>query len=153
MTGTMRRLGIAGVICAVALLSSPAFAQESRGSIAGLIVDSSGGALPGVTVTVVNNGTNSTTALVTNETGQYAALFLQPGTYRVTAELSGFQTKDHPTVQVRVGERMQLDMTLQPAGVTEQVQVVGEAPQLETSTASLGQVITSKLIKIGRAHV
>ena len=147
MTGTIRRrLGIAGVICALALFSSAAMAQESRGSIAGLIVDSSGGALPGVTVTVVNNGTNSTTSLVTNDTGQYTALFLLPGSYRVTAELSGFQTKDHPTVQVRVGERMQLDITLQPAGVTEQVQVVAEAPQLETSTASLGQVITSKLI-------
>ncbi len=146
MTGTIQRLGIVGVICAVALLSSTTHAQESRGSIAGLIVDSSGGALPGVTVTVVNNGTNSTTSLVTNDTGQYAALFLLPGTYRVTAELSGFQSTDHPTVQVRVGERMQLDITLQPAGVTEQVQVVAEAPQLETSTASLGQVITSKLI-------
>jgi Carboxypeptidase regulatory-like domain len=123
MTGTIRRLGVVGVICAVTLFCSTAIAQESRGSIAGLVVDSSGGALPGVTVTVVNNGTNSRTALVTNDTGQYAALFLLPGTYHVTAELSGFQTKDHPNVQVRVGERSQLDMTLQPAGVTEQVLV------------------------------
>jgi hypothetical protein len=146
MTGTIRRLGVVGVICAVTLFCSTAIAQESRGSIAGLVVDSSGGALPGVTVTVVNNGTNSRTALVTNDTGQYAALFLLPGTYHVTAELSGFQTKDHPNVQVRVGERSQLDMTLQPAGVTEQVLVTAEAPQLETSTASLGQVISSKLI-------
>ena len=60
MTGTIRHwLGIAGVICAVALYGSAAFAQESRGSIAGLIVDSSGGALPGVTVTIVNSGTNA----------------------------------------------------------------------------------------------
>jgi hypothetical protein len=145
MTRTIRRLGIAGVIC-VALFSSTAIAQESRGSIAGLVVDSSGGALPGVTVTVINNGTNSTTALVTNDTGQYAALFLLPGAYRVTAELSGFQSREHPSVQVRVGERLQLDMTLQPAGVTEQVSVVAEAPQLETTTASMGQVISSKMI-------
>ncbi|HTG90052.1 MAG TPA: TonB-dependent receptor [Vicinamibacterales bacterium] len=147
MTGTIRHwLGIAGVICAVALYGSTAIAQESRGSIAGLIVDSSGGALPGVTVTVTNNGTNGRTVIVTNETGQYTALFLLPGSYRVTAELSGFQTRDHSAVIVRVGERLQLDMTLSPAGVAEQVSVVAEAPQLETSTASLGQVITSKLI-------
>ena len=49
-------------------------------------------------------------------------------------------------MQVRVGERLQLDITLQPAGVTEQVRSLAEAPQLETSTASLGQVIASKLI-------
>ena len=82
MTGRIRRrLGIAGVICALALFSSAVIAQESRGSIAGLVVDSSGGALPGVTVTIVNNGTNSTTSLVTNDTGQYTALFLLPGSY------------------------------------------------------------------------
>ena len=119
-----RRLGNLGIICAIALIPATATAQESRGSIAGLIVDSSGGALPGVTVTVINTGTNSRTALVTNDTGQYSALFLLPGIYRVTAELSGFQTKDYPSVQVRVGERLQLDITMQPAGVTEQVQVV-----------------------------
>ncbi len=147
MTGTIRRLvGACSLFLGIALVCATVIAQDSRGSIAGLIVDTSGGALPGVSVTVVNNGTNSTMSLVTNDTGQYAALFLLPGTYRITAELSGFQTRDYPAVQVRVGERTQIDITMPPAGVTEQVQVVAEAPQLETSTASLGQVISSKLI-------
>jgi hypothetical protein len=134
------------IVCCVVLAAFPALAQESRGSIAGLVVDSSGGALPGATVTVVNTGTNSRTMAVTNESGQYTALFLLPGTYTVTIELSGFQTKEHTNVLVRVGERAQVDVILAPAGVSEQVTVVAESPQLETSTGSLGQVISSKLI-------
>src|SRR5687767_2163756 len=89
-------------------------AQESRGSIAGLVTDSSGGALPGVTVNIVNNGTNALSSQVTNESGQYTALFLQPGTYTVSVELSGFQKKEHQNIQVHVGERVVLDVTLSP---------------------------------------
>ncbi len=121
-------------------------AQESRGSIAGLVTDSSGGALPGVTVNIVNNGTNALSSQVTNESGQYTALFLQPGTYTVSVELSGFQKKEHQNIQVHVGERIVLDVTLSPAGVAESVLVVGESPQLETGRATIGQVIDSKLI-------
>lgn len=123
-----------------------ASAQESRGSIAGLVADTSGGALPGVTVTIVNSGTNAMVTQTTNSAGQYTALFLQPGTYTVTVELSGFQKKEHQNIQVHVGERVQLDVTLAPATVAESVLVIGESPQLETGRATIGQVINSKLI-------
>ena len=62
-------------------------AQESRGSLGGLVVDSSGGALPGVTVTIVNNGTNATVVQTTNSAGQYTAVLLLPGAYTVTVEV------------------------------------------------------------------
>ena len=137
---------LAATVFFVACASGSAVAQESRGSIAGLVVDSSGGALPGVTVTIVNNGTNAMSTQVTNESGQYTALFLQPGTYNVLVELSGFQRKEHQNIQVHVGERVQLDVTLAPAGVAESVLVIGETPQLETGRATIGQVIDSKLI-------
>ena len=105
-----RCVRVVGILCCVVLTALSAFAQESRGSIAGLVLDTSGGALPGATVSVVNTGTNSRTMAVTNEAGQYAALFLLPGTYTVTVELSGFQTKEHTNVLVRVGERAQVDV-------------------------------------------
>jgi hypothetical protein len=123
-----------------------ALAQESRGSIAGLVLDSSGGVLPGVTVTIRNNGTNATTVQMTNESGQYTAVLLLPGTYTVSLELSGFQRREYPSVQVHVGERVTLDATLAPASVAESVLVVGESPQLETGRATIGQVINSTLI-------
>ena len=115
-------------------------AQESRGSIAGLVVDSSGAALPGVTITIVNSGTNAMVTQTLNAAGQYATRFLQPGTYTVSVELIGFQKKEHQNVQVHVGERVQLDVTLAPASVSESVLVIGESPQLESCRASIGQV-------------
>jgi len=110
------------------------------------VVDSSGGALPGVTVTIRNNGTNATVVQTTNSAGQYTAVLLLPGAYTVTVELSGFQKREYPNVQVHVGERVQLDATLAPASVSESVLVVGESPQLEAGSATIGQVIDSTLI-------
>ena len=82
----------------------------------------------------------------TNDAGQYTAVLLLPGTYTVTVELSGFQKREYQNIQVHVGERVQLDATLAPASVSESVLVVGESPQLETGSATIGQVIDSKLI-------
>ena len=142
----LRRVGVLAVLSLLVFDPTGAAGQDSRGAITGRVVDAQGGVLPGVTVTVVNTGTNSTTAVTTNESGQFNALFLIPGTYRVTVELSGFRKAMHEQVTVRVGERMQLDFTMEPGGVTEEVQVIAETPQLETGTASMGQVINSKLI-------
>jgi hypothetical protein len=142
----LMRLTLAVLACSLVLGLRPVAAQESRGSIAGLVVDSSGGALPGVTVTIRNIGTNATVVQTTNNAGQYTAVLLLPGTYNVTVELSGFQKREYQSVQVHVGERVQLDATLAPASVTESVLVVGESPQLETGSATIGQVINSTLI-------
>ena len=126
--------------------STAARAQDSRGSIGGRVEDSSGGVLPGVTVTIVNNGTNSTSTVVTNGDGLFTAPFLIPGSYRVTVELAGFQTSVRETVEVRVGDRLQVDFTMAPASVSTEVVVVAHAPLLDTGSATMGQVIDSKLI-------
>jgi hypothetical protein len=123
-----------------------ASAQESRGSISGRVIDAQGGVVPGATVTVVNVGTSATAARTTNAVGQYAALLLEPGTYRVTAELNGFRKTVFQDVKVGVGQRLELDFTLQPQAATETVEVVAERPVLESGSASTGQVMDSKLI-------
>ena len=91
-----------------------AAAQDSRGSIGGRVADSSGGVLPGATVTIVNNATNSTTVVITGEGGMFTAPFLISGSYKVTVELPGFRTTVRETVDVRVGDRLQVDFTLRP---------------------------------------
>ncbi len=126
--------------------AATAVAQESRGSISGRVVDSSGGVLPGVTVTIVNTGTNATNTVVTGDSGQFTAPLLISGTYRVTVELTGFRTVVREAVEVRVGDRLQVDFTLEPAGVSSEVVVVAESPLLDSGTATMGQVIDSKLI-------
>ncbi len=84
---------VVALVLIAALAAAPARAQESRGSITGRVVDSSGGVLPGVSLAVVNTATNGTTTVVTNDTGVYTALYLIPGDYTVTATLSRLQER------------------------------------------------------------
>ena len=84
--------------------------------------------------------------VVTGDGGQFTAPLLISGTYRVTVELTGFRTAVRETVEVRVGDRLQVDFTLEPAGVSTEVTVVATTPLLDTGTATMGQVIDSKLI-------
>lgn len=80
--------------CAFGLLAafaSSAEARDFRGAVAGRVTGACGGALPGVTATVRKRDTNVTTDTVTNETGTYSLLYLQPGPYTASAELPGFR--------------------------------------------------------------
>src|SRR5437762_14256145 len=85
----MRRTLFVGLTCL--LLCTPCFAQ-TLGTITGEVKDSSGGVVPGATVTVVNKGTNATRTTASNEVGLFDFPALPPGTYTVTTELSGFKT-------------------------------------------------------------
>ena len=114
MTGRIRRrLGIAGVICALALFlvggDCPGVARIDCGPGRRFI-----GRRAARRHRHHQEQRHERRRLVTNDTGQYTAVLLLPGTYSVTAELSGFQSKDYPKVQVHVGERVQLDATLRP---------------------------------------
>jgi hypothetical protein len=131
-----------GVLAAAA----SATAQDARGSITGRVTDSSGAVLPGATVTIVNLDTNAQSTAITSDQGRYTVLYLLPGTYRVSAALDGFRTGVNDNVQVRVGDKVQYDVVLEAGGVMEEVQVVAERPVLEVGTATMGQVIDSKLI-------
>src|SRR5262245_17196074 len=144
--GVRRRSGIVATCLLLIALAVPAAAQDSRGSIAGRVTDSSGAVMPGASVTVVNVETNTGANTHTNDNGQYTVLFLLPGTYSVSVELDGFRKSIHPKVPVRVGDKVQLDMVLEPGGVTEEVNVSADRPILESGTATMGQVIDSKLI-------
>ena len=143
------RMTGAGLL-ALTLLSAPvlAAAQDFRGGIVGRITDESGGLLPGVTITVTNRDTNVSNTTVSNGTGDYTLLYLTPGTYRVGAELQGFKKLNRENVEVRVGDKLQIDFKMEVGGVTEVVNVAAETPLLETRTGSAGQVIDEKRIAL-----
>src|SRR5689334_1983492 len=107
----MRRL----IVMTLALLgaASASAAQDFRGGITGRITDSSGGRLPGVTVTATNVATNVASTTTTNGEGDYAIPFLNPGTYALSAELSGFKKIVRQNLQVTVGEKLGVDLTLE----------------------------------------
>ena len=123
-------------------------AQDFRGGITGRITDTSGARMPGVTVTATNTATNVASSTTTNSDGDYAILFLNPGHYALSAELQGFKKIVRQNLEVRVGEKLGVDLTLEVGGVTEAVTVTAESPLLETTSGSTGQVIGEQTISM-----
>jgi hypothetical protein len=137
-----------GVLCAalVATLVGTAAAQEFRATIRGRVVDTSGGAMPGAPVTVLNQETGEIATAVTNQEGSYTVPFLRPGLYALTVEMDGFQKYSRTDMRLQVGQTAEVNIQLEVGGLTEQVTVISEAPLLETSRADRGTVIDSARI-------
>ncbi len=127
-------------------LAIPAAAQESRGTISGTVTDAQKGVMPGVTVVVKNVDTNITRTLVSNAVGYYETPFLDPGTYTVSAEILGFKKYIRSGITLNVGMKITIDIVLEVGQRNEIVEVSAGAPLLDTTTASSGRVIDSKLI-------
>jgi hypothetical protein len=116
----MRARTLVALICALALATavSPAFAQDQRGSIEGIVRDSSGAVLPGVTVEVINPA-GLVVATATDDAGVYRFPSLASGTYSVKAELAGFSPRPMENVDVGLGQIKKVDFALSLAGVQE----------------------------------
>ncbi len=130
------------------IASSAATAQDFRGVITGRIVDSSGGRLPGVTVTATNVATNLPSTTVTNTEGLYTIPYLLAGSYRVEVELTGFKKVRRDGIEIRIGDRIVLDLTMEVGQVEETVLVTAQSPLLDLGSASAGQVIDEKRIAL-----
>jgi Carboxypeptidase regulatory-like domain len=128
------------------VMGSFAFAQEFRGSISGRVTEASGAAVPGATVTITNTATNTSTTATTNGSGDYVGLFLNPGRYAVAVEVQGFKKAVRQGIEVRVGDKLAVDLSLEVGDVADTVNISSDAPLLETNTASAGQVIDRRRI-------
>jgi hypothetical protein len=134
------------MLAASVLLSALAFSQETRGLVTGLVVDASGAAVPNAAVRAVHSQTGVSSATVTNHEGLYQIRYLLPGTYQLTAQALGFKTLVREGIEIRINDRVELNLPLEIGAVGERVEVVGETPLLETTSASLGMVIDQKRI-------
>src|SRR4051812_43542902 len=101
---------IAAFVCL--LLSLNGFGQTVNATVGGIVADPSGALIPGVTVTSTNTGTGIVNTTVTNESGAYQFPALQPGTYKVSAELPGFQTQTFTNVQLGGAQQITLNFAL-----------------------------------------
>src|SRR5689334_17350235 len=126
------------------LLATPALAQFETGSVLGTIHDNSGGVMPGVTVTLLGIDTGVSTTKVTDAEGNYEFFTIKPGRYKVTAELTGFSGAVADEVQVSVGNRVRVDLSMKVGSVSESVEVTGTKALLETDTSQPGQAVTAK---------
>lgn len=129
-------LPLAAIVAGILLLAAPlSFAQTAGGNVVGKIVDSSGSAVPGVTVTL--SGIGAPQIFVTGTNGSYRFLNQSPGRYDVSAELSGFSTI-HRAVDVSIGANSEIDMTMSPT-VSEAITVSALTPVIDvrnTGTSS-----------------
>jgi hypothetical protein len=130
----------------LALLLSPTLHAQATGSFSGSVLDKSGSAIPGATVTATSQGTGLARNTQTDNAGHYLIPLLPVGLYTVRVDASGFQSGESKDLRLQVDEARELDFPLAPATVVTSVEVVSNAVAVQTTSPSLGQVITSQQV-------
>jgi hypothetical protein len=131
------------VVGTFAVLPVVAHAQEAN--LSGTVTDTTGGALPGVTVRAIHQASGNSFETVTDERGAYR-LPVRVGVYQLTAELSGF-TPITRTLTLLVGQQAVVNLQMSVGGLQESVTVTGEAPLLDVTQSSLGGNIDSRQVQ------
>ncbi|MBA3886828.1 MAG: carboxypeptidase regulatory-like domain-containing protein, partial [Acidobacteria bacterium] len=148
MQGLLRRGAIWALVATLVMGAHGAAAQTGgTAALQGQVMDEQGGAVPGVTVTAVNAATGLTRTTVTGGTGNYQFVSLPPGVYEVRVELTGFRTAVYESVPLGVDSTVRLDARLQIGALTDTIQVVAETAVINTTDASLGNVISGSQIR------
>jgi hypothetical protein len=144
---SLRRLAVlcAALWCPL-LLSTPAWAQFDTATVVGTVRDSSGAVLPRATVTLKNIATGITQNIQADEEGNFQFNNVKIGVYTVSAEASGFSRAVAENIQVTVGARQRVDLTMKAGAVSETVLITDTAPLLETESSDRGQVIQREQI-------
>jgi hypothetical protein len=137
---------VAALAVAAAWQPAPAVAQSGSSTVAGIVKDTSGGAIPGAQVKVVNENTGVSVDTITNSEGVYRVGALVPGTYRVQIELDGFQTVVRHPLALQVGQTLAIDVTLDIAGRSEAIEVRATAPVVDTQSSNIAQVVSREMI-------
>src|SRR5262249_11814514 len=129
---------------AAVMLAILASAQVERARITGTVTDNTGAVLPGVQVKITNEGTNTSTSIVTDAAGAYSLPNLAPGSYTVEAEKAGFARHVNKGFVLQVAQEARLDIQLGVGSVEQTIEVRGTTPLLQTEGSSVGQVIDSQ---------
>src|SRR5262245_45371006 len=134
------------VVFAAVVMLTPVGAQEARGTITGIVRDAGKAVVPGANVRITNVAMGTTVSSVTNNDGLFQAFYLIPGNYRIAVEVSGFKKYIRDGIVVRVNDTIGIEIELEVGTVEQTVTVTADASALETTTASMGQVVDSRRI-------
>jgi len=132
------------VIVLLALARSATAQETTTGSIGGQVLDDQGLPLPGATVTVT--AAQGAQSFATDAQGRFFAPFLTPGTYSVRVELTGFRTAEQKNVEVRLGQRAELNLKMTVGGLSETVEVTGTRAVVDTTNTTVGANIDSQML-------
>lgn len=138
----------AALVFALFVLTVPAiFAQTGTSGITGSVRDTTGAIVPGATVTALNEATGVSQSQTTTESGLYAFASLPVGAYTVTVEKQGFKKYQKTNNALTVGTPLSVDAVMEVGQVSEVVTVQGGTEQLQTTNATIGNVVEQKAIE------
>lgn len=123
------------LLCGLLSAAAPAAAQFDTATVLGTVRDSTGGFVPGATVTLTNLDTGVAAVKISDANGSFEFVTVRVGRYQVTAELDGFAVALAPDFAVQVGARQRVDLTLSPGQLSETIEVSGAATRLEAFNA------------------
>ncbi|MEX2262823.1 MAG: TonB-dependent receptor [Bryobacteraceae bacterium] len=133
------------VLC-LFVVSLPLLAQVNKSNLTGIVRDSSGAAVPGVSIKLVNTGTGATRLEQSDSSGLYRFVLVDFGNYRIEAERDGFKRFVREGVRLQTGETISVDIALEVGQIAESVTVTAEASLLRTETGALGTSINTQVI-------
>jgi hypothetical protein len=136
------------LVCALVWLPAGAAGQArvTGADIVGTVRDESGAVLPNATVQVVNQATNLTRSVTTDQRGRYLVAALPPGTYRLKADADGFASETREGLTLVLGQSADIDVTLKLATQAESIAVVAEAPLVDPAQTAVSSVINQEQI-------
>ncbi|PYS49497.1 MAG: hypothetical protein DMG13_23345 [Acidobacteria bacterium] len=138
---------IARTVIALVLGVSALWGQTTNATLRGSITDQSGAVLPGVTITVKHQATGVERTTLSDETGNYQLAALPVGVYQIDVRLAGMKPQIISGLALEVGQIAIRNFKLEVGGLTEEVTVAGDAPVIETTTITVGQVINQRTVQ------
>lgn len=144
-----KRIFLSSAIIAFGLLlfTPQMFAQTFKATVVGQITDSTGAVVPNATVTIIQEATNQSQTISTNEEGKYTFTQLDPGTYTLRIEAPNFKTAIRTNLVLETATSTRLDVPLEAGNISEQVTVNADPPAVNTETSSKGEVITPRQVQ------
>jgi len=140
----MRHLYLTALLSAALAVS--AWGQVATGSLAGSVVDSTGAVVPSVKITATNTASGSRIETVGTDAGLYVFPSLPTGVYSITAEKAGFKKMNRADIEIRIAQRIDMNISLEIGDVQQTVTVSAEAPILDTSTSERGNNVSVKMM-------
>jgi hypothetical protein len=128
----------------VATISASAFAQTDQGKVTGNVRDQTSAFVSGAAITVKNERTGETRTASSNNQGLFFVGSLKPSSYTIRVEKAGFAPIEYTNMTLALGQELALDFEFKPAGVQEEVTVVGTAQILDISSARMGANVSER---------